>query len=148
MGEQISNPIKEHLQIHKKNKDKEKKMKLFFKTLDQKKFSMEVDKEETVEDLICKLEDEKGRENLYRLIYAGKILKEEDIINDCNITGKIPIILMVTRAPDTINSFSDSVEKFEHENNTVDKFDSVIDVIQSCEYLKNGSDHKIISNSS
>ena len=148
-------------------------MKLFFKTLDQKKFSMEVDKDETVEDLICKLEEEQGREHLYRLIYAGKILKEEDLISDYNITGKIPIIVMATRAPDTINSFSESVEKLEHEHNTVDKFDSfkrtrtvtedsgfgdecnekhfvtdaefenVIDIIKSCEYLKNGSDKKI-----
>merc|ERR1712198_336757 len=121
MGEQIFSPIKEHLQNTRKNKDKEKKMKIFFKTLDQKKFSMEVDKDETVEDLICKLEDEQGRENLYRLIYAGKILKEEDLISDYNITGKIPIIVMATRAPDTINSISESVEKLELEHNTVDK---------------------------
>merc|ERR1711915_232060 len=173
MGEQMGNSIKEHLQIHEENKDKEKKMKLFFKTLDQKRFSMEVDKEETVEDLICKLEDERGRENLYRLIHAGKILKEEDIISDYTITSKIPIILMVTRAQDTISSFSESVEKFEHEHKDVDKFDSfkrtrtvtedsgfedecnenhfvtdaefenVIDIIKGCEYLKYSSEPKI-----
>merc|ERR1712198_375899 len=140
MGEQIFSPIKEHLQNTRKNKDKEKKMKIFFKTLDQKKFSMEVDKDKTVEDVIFKLEDEQGRENLYRLIYAGKILKEEDLISDYNITGKIPIIVMATRAPDTINSFSES-----NENHFVTdaEFENVIDIIKSCEYLKNGSDKKI-----
>merc|ERR1711872_366582 len=50
-----------------------------------------------VEDLITQLEDCLGNENLYRLIYAGKLLKEEKPISYYNINSKIPIIVMVTK---------------------------------------------------
>jgi len=88
-------------------------MKLIFKTLDQKNFNMEVDVEGTVEDLICKLEDDMGRENLYKLIYAGKLLKEDKMLSDYNISSKIPIILMVTKPLNTGGS-----SKIEQETNS------------------------------
>jgi len=53
-------------------------MKVTFKTLDQHSFEMEVGSEEGVEDLICKMEDKLGQENLYRLIYAGKMMHERE----------------------------------------------------------------------
>jgi len=62
---------------------------------------MEVDIDCTVEDLINKLEDELGEDNLYRLIYAGKLLKEEKLLTEYNISNKIPIIVMVTKVDTT-----------------------------------------------
>ena len=73
---------------------------LNFKTLDQKNFSLALDETcITVEDLICKMEDTFGRENLYKLIFAGKLLKEEKNLSDYNLNNKIPIIVMITKSP-------------------------------------------------
>ena len=70
-----------------------KKMQLFFKTLDHKTFSMEVDMEGAVENIISKLEDDLGQDNLYKLISAGKLLKEDKLLSDYNISNKIPSLL-------------------------------------------------------
>ena len=40
------------------------KMKVTFKLLDQRTFELEVGAEESVEDLICRMEDRLGGENL------------------------------------------------------------------------------------
>ena len=75
--------------------------KLNFKTLNQKNFSLSLDSTcVTVEDLICKMEDTFGRENLYKLIFAGKLLKEEKNLSDYNLTSKIPVIVMITKSPE------------------------------------------------
>ena len=62
---------------------------------------MEVDMERAVENIISKLEDDLGQDNLYKLIYAGKLPKEENPLGDYNIINKIPIIVMVTKLKDT-----------------------------------------------
>merc|ERR1711936_588549 len=73
--------------------------KLNFKTLDQKNFSLSLDSTcVTVEDLICKMKDTFGRENLYKLIFAGKLLKEEKNLSDYDLNNKIPIIVMITKS--------------------------------------------------
>ena len=72
-------------------------MKVTFKTLDQRSFEMEVGAEEGVEDLICKMEDKLGQENLYRLIYAGKMMHEGEMVSDYKMTGKLPVVVMVTK---------------------------------------------------
>jgi len=72
-------------------------MKVTFKTLDQHSFEMEVGSEEGVEDLICKMEDKLGQENLYRLIYAGKMMHEGEMVSDYKMTGKLPVVVMVTK---------------------------------------------------
>ena len=75
--------------------------KLNFKTLNQKNFSLSLDSTcVTVEDLICKMEDTFGRENLYKLIFAGKLLKEEKNLSDYNLNSKIPVIVMITKSPE------------------------------------------------
>ena len=79
-------------------------MQLHFKTHDHKLFSMDVDPEGTVEDLIRILEDNLGRDNLYKLIYAGKLLKEDNILSDYNVSNKIPIKLMVTKTDSNAGS--------------------------------------------
>ena len=71
---------------------------------------MEVDMEEAVENIISKLEDDLGQDNLYKLIYAGKLLKEENPLSDYNIINKIPIIVMVTKLKDTAGSGSSKIE--------------------------------------
>ena len=78
-------------------------MKLNFKTLDSKSFSLTVNEnEDLVEDLISRIEDKFGRENLYKLIFAGKLLKEEDPLSKYKLKSKIPIIVMITHSPNII----------------------------------------------
>merc|ERR1711936_1169163 len=66
-------------------------MKVTFKTLDQRSFDLEVGSDEGVEDLICKMEDRLGQENLYRLICAGKMMHEGEMMSDYKMTGKLPV---------------------------------------------------------
>mgnify|MGYP002047896730 FL=1 len=78
-------------------------MKLNFKTLDNKSFSLTVNEnEDLVEDLISRIEDKFGRENLYKLIFAGKLLKDEDPLSKYKLKSKIPIIVMITHSPNII----------------------------------------------
>ena len=73
-------------------------MKLTFKTVDSNTtFTLEVRQEDLVEDLITQVEDHLGRENLYRLIYAGKVIKEEDLVSDLGINDKLPVVVMMTK---------------------------------------------------
>ena len=87
-------------------------MQIIFKTLDHKTFSMEVDVDGTVEDLICQIEDEMGRENKYKLSYDGKPLKEEKPL--CyyyfNMINKIPINLMVIKPQNNDGSSNEKPE--------------------------------------
>jgi len=69
-----------------------------FKTLDHKIFKYEVSEEETVSDLKDRVEDDMGRENLYRLIYAGKILKDEEKVSSYKINPKQFVVLMITKS--------------------------------------------------
>ena len=75
-------------------------MNLLFKTLDHKSFSMDVDMDGTVDDLIWELENHLGQENLYKVIFAGKLMKEEVKLSDYSISNKMPIIVMVTKPRD------------------------------------------------
>jgi len=67
--------------------------------------------EDAVEDIVSKLEDDLGQDSLYKLIYAGKLLKEEKLLSDYNISNKIPIIVMVTKLRDTDAGGSSKVEQ-------------------------------------
>ena len=64
------------------------KMQLYFKTVDHKAFTMEVDMEGGVEDLIFKLDGELGQDNIYQLFYAGKVLEEDRLLCDYNISNQ------------------------------------------------------------
>lgn len=81
-----------------------------FKTLDHKIFKLEVAAEETVSDLKCRLEDDMGRENIYKLIYSGKILREESLVSSYNINPKHFVVLMITRTKPTVELPKEHIE--------------------------------------
>lgn len=72
-------------------------MMVTFKTLDHKIFKLDVAMDETVSDLKCRLEDDMGRDNIYKLIYSGKILKDDSLVTSYNINPKHFVVLMITR---------------------------------------------------
>jgi len=95
--------------------------KLNFKTLNQKSFSLNLDAScVTVEDLICKMEDTFGRENLYKLIFAGKLLKEEKNLSDYNLNSKIPVIVMITKSPEIKTEIKTESPKPEETSDKID----------------------------
>ena len=72
-------------------------MQVTFKTMESGTFTLEVGESDAVEDLVTRVEDQLGRENLYRLIYAGKVMKEEELVSDLGMNGKLPVVVMMTR---------------------------------------------------
>ena len=93
-------------------------MKLFFKTIDKyEPFSVEVDMEEFVKDLIDNLKDVLGREHNYTLVYAGKILKKENMLNEYNLVNTIPIIVMETKKVE-----SNELKEYQRAGGNVDMY--------------------------
>lgn len=80
-------------------------MLLTLKTLQQLSFQIEIDPEETVKALKLKIEVEKGKDyyaaDYQRLIYAGKILLDDNKISTYNIDEKKFIVIMVTKPKST-----------------------------------------------
>ncbi|KAJ0180502.1 hypothetical protein K1T71_003906 [Dendrolimus kikuchii] len=75
-------------------------MLLTLKTLQQLSFQIEIDPEETVKALKLKIEVEKGKDwaaDYQRLIYAGKILLDDNKLSTYNIDEKKFIVIMVTK---------------------------------------------------
>lgn len=76
-------------------------MLITFRTLQQQIFKLEIDENVSVKALKEKIEQEKGKDSFpaagQKLIYAGKILKDEMMLSDCKIDEKLFIVVMVTK---------------------------------------------------
>ena len=85
-------------------------MEINFKTLDKQKFSLFTYGSEYVEDLINKVENTIGKDNLYRLIHAGRLLKKETLVSEYNLSPVLPVIFMVTE-PEQKVADDDNIEE-------------------------------------
>ena len=72
-------------------------MKVTFRTAGQESFELELDGGEDVEEVLTRVEDRLGRENLYKLIHQGKFLQEGELVREHGITGRLPVVVLVTR---------------------------------------------------
>ena len=72
-------------------------MLLTFKTLDHKIFKYEVSEEDTVDDVKTRIEEDFGSENIYKLIYSGKIMKDDQQLKSYKINERQFVVLMITK---------------------------------------------------
>ena len=77
------------------------KMQLLLKTLDNKVTELEIKQEEPVRNIVKQIREKWGQQNSYRLIYAGKVLKEGNFLSEYGVTGTLPIIVLVTKPINT-----------------------------------------------
>jgi hypothetical protein len=142
-------------------KEHQDKMKVTFKTLDHATFEEEVGAEEGVEDLISRMEDRLGQENLYRLIYAGKMMKEGEMVSDYKMTGRLPVVVMVTkldqfrkeereaedgpkakrvRTESEDSGFGEDSEEGEEHYVTDREFSIALEVVMTCQHFRRPSE--------
>ena len=77
-------------------------MQLVLKTLDNKVIEVDVGEDETIRNIVDQIKDKWGAESNYKMIYAGKVLKEGNSLREYGVTGCLPIIVLVT-TPTTQN---------------------------------------------
>jgi transposase len=69
--------------------------------LDNKVIVLEITQEEPVRNIVEQIREKWGQENSYRLIYAGKVIKEGNLLVEYGVTGTLPIIVLVTKPINT-----------------------------------------------
>merc|ERR1712180_414690 len=67
------------------------------RTLDRETFWLDLDAEVTVSDVKTLLENKLGKEDLFRLIYCGRLLKDDDPVRKYEIDEKRWVVVMITR---------------------------------------------------
>jgi len=80
------------------------------KTLDHRIFKYEVSPDFTVNELKSRIEDDLGKENIYRLIFSGQILKDDQLIQTYKINEKQFVVLMITKPQKTVFNTEESCE--------------------------------------
>jgi len=92
-------------------------MKINFKTLDRRTFCLEVKENDSVADLKTRLEDDFGKQNMFRLIYSGRILRDDDCLAKYDIDPKRFVVVMATKgkAEQTKEAVAENREKIEEE---------------------------------
>merc|ERR1712112_723197 len=92
-------------------------MKINFKTLDRKTFCLEVTENDSVADLKTRLEDDFGKQNMFRLLYSGRILRDDDCLAKYDIDPKRFVVVMVTKGKveQTKEAVAENREKIEEE---------------------------------
>ena len=76
-------------------------MQLLLKTLDNNLIELEITQDEPVRNIVEKIKNKWGQENMYRLIYAGKVLKDGNHLSEYGVTATLPIIVLVTKPLNT-----------------------------------------------
>jgi hypothetical protein len=84
-------------------------MEITIKSLDTQKFTLSIDGSEYVEDLIKKVGNTIGQENLYRIIHARKLMKEGTLVSEYSLSSFLPVIVMVTQ-PEQQEADQDDIE--------------------------------------
>jgi len=93
-------------------------MLLTIKTLDHKIFKYEASEEDTVDDIRTRIENDFGQENIYKLIYAGKILKDDQTLKSYKINPRQFIVLMITKPHKPIEEVREE-KTFVHEDEEI-----------------------------
>lgn len=73
------------------------RMMLKLRTLDRRSFEIEAFGGDTVADFISRIEDTLGTDNLYKVIYFGKILEETRSLSEYNIDPTKCLVLIITK---------------------------------------------------
>ena len=96
-------------------------MQVTLKTVDNIVVKIDIDPDENVRNIIKKLKDCWGEEKTYKLIYAGKVLRESSLLSDYGVSGTLPIIVLVTGSKNVAkktnakNSNSELQQTFKHD---------------------------------
>jgi len=133
-------------------------MKLTLKFLDQQVMKLEVGDTSLVSDLISLVEDRMGRENMYKMIHAGKLLQEDTPLADYSISGsKLPVVVMVTKSVPRVRTESEDSgygddyemeeedEEEEEEGHYVTdmEFKIALEVVIACSHLNRGDQERL-----
>ena len=96
-------------------------MQVTLKTVDNIVVKIDIEPDEIVRNIIKKLKDCWGEEKTYKLIYAGKVLRESSLLSDYGVSGTLPIIVLVTGSKNVAkktnakNSNSEVQQTFKHD---------------------------------
>jgi len=129
-------------------------MKLSLKTLNQQMLTVDIGDGCLVADLVTLVEDKLGKDCLYRMIHAGKLLQEDHSLSEYGVFGsKLPVIVMSTklgprhRTDSEDSGFGDGEEELEEAEDvevegghfvTETEFKIALEVVKVCDHLNRG----------